>query len=137
MKFPRNIIAGFALAAVTGCFLPSVASAELVSHHSLTVDADAPALTCIGCHDGTMGPAVTFCTVRCDFKSEHVILKHYPPHGKETLYAPTAVIVAKGIRLEKGKVTCRSCHNLRNSAKNHLVMSNAGSQLCRVCHIRE
>jgi predicted CXXCH cytochrome family protein len=111
------------------------ARAEMVSHHTATVEANCLADVCISCHDGKTAKYVSFCTVKCDYSSSHVVLKKYPPAGKAAGYAPVAALQAKGIKLEDGKVTCISCHDLRKTDRYHLVMDNTQSRLCFVCHV--
>lgn len=124
----------FALAAL--CSLePADARAEVVSHHSTMVEANGPVQDCISCHDGSAAKHVSFCTVRCDFSGGHSVLKRYPPAGKAAHYAPAAAVRARGVKLENGMVTCISCHDLRNTSRDHLIMDNAGSRLCLVCHL--
>jgi predicted CXXCH cytochrome family protein len=113
----------------------SVLHAEQVQHHGGMVDADGTASQCLSCHDGLISHNVSFCTVRCSVTGSHSIEKNYPPPGKEASFAPVASVKAKGIKLINSKVTCISCHNLRNPAKNHLVMDNQGSKLCLACHL--
>jgi predicted CXXCH cytochrome family protein len=111
------------------------ARAEMVSHHTVTVEANGLAYACISCHDGKAAKHVSFCTVKCDYSSSHAVLKKYPPPGKAASYAPVAALQAKGIKLEDGKVTCISCHDLRKTGRYHLVMDNKQSKLCFVCHV--
>jgi len=115
---------------------PVLLHAERIEHHGVTVEAEADARDCISCHDGSLGHNVSFCTVQCGFKTSHSILKEYPPRGKERLFAPVAAVKAKGIKFIDGKVTCISCHNLKNPNEHHLVMDNSGSRLCLACHIK-
>jgi predicted CXXCH cytochrome family protein len=116
--------------------LPAWLQAEQMLHHGLMVEADSPAQGCLGCHDGVSAKHVSFCTVQCDFSSPHSLMKPYPPAGREARYAPASVIVAKGIKLENGRVTCNSCHDLRKPSAGHLIMENTRSKLCLTCHIR-
>jgi hypothetical protein len=109
--------------------------AETVSHHGDMVEANGSATDCILCHDGTISTAVPSCTVRCSFGGSHSILKPYPPPGKEMFYVPIEQVTAAGIVLDNGRVTCISCHNLRNGNRYHLSVDNAGSRLCFVCHL--
>jgi len=111
------------------------ARAEMVSHHTVTVEANGLADVCISCHDGKTAKHVSFCTVKCDYSSSHVVFKIYPQAGKAARYAPAAALQAKGIKLEDGKVTCISCHDLRKPGRYHLVMDNTKSRLCFVCHV--
>lgn len=126
----------FAVAALLVFSQADGAHAGMVSHHSLTVEADGSASECLGCHDGAAATTVSSCAVQCGSKSSHSILKDYPPRGKESEYAPAASLAAKGIRLVDGKVTCISCHNLNNPDKHHLVMDDTGSKLCFACHVK-
>ena len=55
---------------------------------------------------------------------------------KESFYAPVGSLQGKGIRLFNGKLSCVSCHDLKNSTKYNLVMDNSSSALCFSCHIK-
>ncbi len=110
--------------------------AELVDHHGMQVEADSSTTVCLSCHDALMVRTGVICTTECNFRTSHRVLMHYPPFGKEDKFMPPQVIAEKGILLENGNVGCNSCHNLRNSGKAHLVMSNGESILCRSCHIK-
>lgn len=108
--------------------------AEMIPHHGLEVLADGVAMDCLGCHDGSVAGVVSFCRVECNFRSPHSILKTYPPLGKEEQYLPLESMLQEGMKLEDGKITCISCHNLRNSDRFHLQLDDAGRELCFVCH---
>jgi len=110
--------------------------AEQVDHHGMKVDSEASLQICVSCHDGSVSNAVPFCSAKCAFNTPHAVLKDYPPQTESRKYAPTAVILAKGIKLVNGQITCISCHNLKNPAKNHLVIENQKSSLCLICHIK-
>jgi predicted CXXCH cytochrome family protein len=112
----------------------SPATAGMVEHHGQSVEAEGTAKDCLFCHDGSQAKHVSVCTVKCDFRAPHSILRPYPPKGKESKYAPVAVLIAKGVRIEEGKVTCISCHNLNNPAPGHLVRDEQG-RMCTICHI--
>ena len=128
-------ISGVFLLVTLGLLTPAWLQTELIEHHGQMIDANSPARGCLSCHDGATAKFVSFCTVRCDFSGAHSLLRRYPPARKAAQYAPTAVIQARGIKLENGQVTCNSCHDLRKSTPNHLVMENTGSRLCLTCHI--
>jgi predicted CXXCH cytochrome family protein len=115
--------------------VPIPVRAEVISHHTAMVEANGPAHLCISCHDGTSAKHVSFCTVKCEFSGSHALLKNYPPARKANAYAPAAVLQAKGLKLENGKVTCISCHDLRKPSRYHLVLENTESRLCLVCHV--
>lgn len=107
---------------------PSV-FAERIGHHDVTADPDSTARECLSCHDGMIGP--------CNFKGPHSQLPAYPPAGKEHEYAPAASLAAAGIRLEDGKLTCITCHDLRNTGARHLIKAGQGSGICGMCHIKQ
>jgi predicted CXXCH cytochrome family protein len=109
--------------------------AEMVSHHTVTVEENGRADVCISCHDGKEAKHVSFCAAKCDYASSHAVMKDYPPPGKTAKYATIAALQAKGIKLEDGKVTCISCHDLRKTGRYHMVMDNKQSRLCFACHI--
>ncbi len=133
----RILVLSEILIALIGVMLPLQLHAAKILHHGVAVEEDATARDCLSCHDGASADNVSYCTVRCGFRSSHSVEKHYPPFGKENQYAPAALLRAKGIKLVNGNVTCVSCHNLRNSDRYHLVMDNSRSQLCLACHIRQ
>jgi hypothetical protein len=115
-------------------FLLRRPGAELVSHHGLEVVADAPAAECIVCHDGFTATYITMCVDGCNVRNTHPVLRDYPPSGKERDYTPLETISAQGVVLEDGKITCVSCHELRNNSRCHLRFDNYGSGLCFSCH---
>jgi predicted CXXCH cytochrome family protein len=125
----------FVLLVVLSAASPAIA--DRVAHHGNTVDAEGIAESCISCHDGSIAGNVSFCTVKCDFSTPHAIMKRYPPMGKKaSFFASAAEVTAKGVRIVNGKVTCVSCHNLKNAARYHLVQDERG-RLCVICHIKE
>ncbi len=115
----------------------SALRAEEVEHHGVRADANGTLAHCVSCHDGSVAHKVSFCTVQCSALTSHPVLKQYPPRGQASSYAPAAAVIAKGIKLPDGKVSCISCHNIRVPEKNHLAMDNRGSKLCLTCHIRK
>jgi len=114
--------------------LSTAAFAELVNHHGQLTDPN-NSRACISCHDGSIGPDVLFCTTECDIAKGHVVFRRYPPPGKVKEFLPMAIALSRGIVFENGQVTCISCHNIRSSRPDHLVMDNRGSRLCLSCHI--
>ena len=121
-------------AAITMLLLPAAVFGAQVEHHGTRVDPDALVAICLSCHDGSVAEAVNYCTVACNYRTSHSILREYPPKNKADKFVPVAELAAKGIRLEQGKVTCISCHDLRNPAPRHLI-TGQGRNLCRLCHI--
>lgn len=136
MKAPFNIRT-ILFIAITGCVVAiSVYVYALnVPHHGLDVNASDDD-ACMSCHDGSIGNAVVFCTVGCDFSTAHVIDKHYPPAGKRNQFRSIASVRARGVELVNDHVVCISCHDIRNQQQYHLVIDNRGSALCLVCHIK-
>ncbi len=115
--------------------LPQVGvCAEKIAHHGMIVENSGNPYDCIACHDGLVASEAHFCTVECGFGSSHSISKVYPPRFKEDSYAPVESLRENGIRLFNGKVSCASCHDLKNPTKDHLIMDNGGSALCFSCH---
>ncbi len=55
----------------------------------------------------------------------------------ESKYAPAALLPSRGIKLQNGKVTCLSCHDITNPESNHLIRVKFGGSLCKNCHIRQ
>lgn len=128
------LITATVMLALPPYLLTDAVCAERIAHHGMTVENSESPYDCIACHDGLVAPEAHFCTVECGFGSSHSIFKEYPPRSKEDSYAPAESLQKKGIRLFKGKVSCASCHDLRNQSKDHLIMDNGGSALCFSCH---
>jgi len=131
-KFATVLVLAVFCVAISAALL---AIAEPVEHHGLIVEEAGTAEECISCHDGSVAGHVSYCTVKCDFRTPHVIMKHYPPLRNATSFVPREVVEAKGVRFVQGKVTCISCHNLKNQYAPHLFLDSEG-QLCLICHIK-
>jgi predicted CXXCH cytochrome family protein len=123
-----NRIAFLALAILLVPLSEDSVFAEKISHQRVTADPDSPARECLACHDGTVG--------KCNFQGPHSKLPVYPPRGKEREYASVASLKTSGIRLENGRLTCISCHDLRNSGARHLIKAGQGNTICGRCHIK-
>lgn len=124
----------FVLPAVLIAASPAIA--EQVGHHGKTVEAEGTAESCLFCHDGSLARNVTYCTIKCDYRTSHSIMKKYPPRGQEASYASLAEVTAKGVRIVNGMVTCISCHDLKKQTRRHLVLDENGRH-CAICHTRE
>ena len=122
----RNIL--ITLAALLVLLSADGVFAEKINHQGVMADPDSSARECLSCHDGTVG--------KCNFQGPHSSLPAYPPRGKEHEYASIATLQASGIRLENGRMTCISCHNLRNSGARNLIKAKHGNELCGMCHIK-
>ena len=123
------------LIALTGFFVAGSVYALAVSHHGYDVDTS-NVNACMGCHDGTIGKNVNYCTVGCNALSSHPIYKSYPPAGRSREFNSILSVRAQGIQLVNDQVVCISCHNIANQKKFHLAVDNSGSKLCRVCHLK-
>ncbi len=124
------------LALVFSALLPAGSFGGQVPHHGRMAESEGTATHCLGCHDGLSAKAVSYCTVNCDVTSgSHAIEVKYPPSKKRNSYAPVEAVTAKGVKLVNGKVTCISCHDLKNPARFHLI-KNSTRELCSVCHFR-
>ena len=132
----RPAVLSLLSAVVLVALLHALSAAEEVQHHGKTISSDSTSTECLACHDGVSARAVSYCTVKCDFRSSsHAIEKHYPPRRNRDSYAPVADVTAKGVKLLNGKVTCISCHDLKNPAPRHLVV-NSVKELCQICHFK-
>ena len=117
------------------CFFSTDAlPAQLVPHHSYSVNNEGNVGECMSCHDGTMSKHVTSCTVQCTVRDPHAINTVYPPPDRIESFRTPEEVLAAGIRLPGGMISCISCHDLRNPARHHLSAQN-GSVLCIICHI--
>lgn len=110
--------------------------AELLDHHGTQADSEGTAAYCLSCHDGSAAKKVRVCTTNCTIKS-HKFLVKYPPAGREKEFATQEAVLAAGIKLEDGMVTCISCHNLGNPLKYHFAVDNEkfAQKLCYACHL--
>ncbi len=114
-------------------FLNTPVFAEAVDHHGLKVDNNSGHFECLSCHDGAFAHSVAFCTENCDGNFVHPVDRKYPPRGKEREYASIGELNGRGIKLLNNRVSCISCHDLKNNAKNHPVKVN---RLCLSCHLK-
>lgn len=125
----------FLLALMLVLVFPSILTAAAVEHHGVSADSD-NSRECIGCHDGTIGSNVSFYTSGGSALTEHPVFTPYNAGNRRTRLQPSFLAASRGIRFEDGEVTCISCHDIRNSRENHLIMDNGGSRLCLACHIK-
>lgn len=117
-------------------FFAASLHAGLLEHHGAQVDSEGSAAFCLSCHDGSSAKKVRICTTNCTINS-HKFLVKYPPPGREKVFAPLHEVLAAGIKLEDGMVTCISCHDLLNPLKYHFAIDRErfAQKLCYVCHI--
>lgn len=110
-----------------------------VVHYKFLVDSE-DAQKCVDCHYGQENDSKTSrCPKNCmiDPGSSHPVAKKYPPRGKEKEYISLKELRETGlIKLQDGKITCISCHDVANNIPYHTVVEDRGTQLCRLCHIR-
>lgn len=111
--------------------------AEQVEHHGYVVNSQGVATECLTCHDGTAAKSVSNCLgINCITGGSHPVDRPYPPEGKESSYAPVDQVTMTQIKLDEGKVTCISCHDLKNPLPQHPAVNNDGSRLCLTCHLK-
>ena len=115
----------------------AVLYAAEVYHHGQTVESEGSAADCMSCHDGSkeLRPGKgKISPVR-----SHKVMIRYPPPGRGNAFKPLHEVLAAGMKLENGMVTCISCHDLNNQNKNHLAVetntSGYAQKLCYVCHL--
>jgi predicted CXXCH cytochrome family protein len=128
--FLTSMLLGFMLLAMNGTTFT-----EQTLHHGYLVEVSGEINDCLVCHDGSVASYAYYCIKECNIKTSHSVLKDYPPWKDAASYAPVARLKEKKIRLHNGKTTCLSCHDLKNPDRNHLVIDNAGSNLCFTCHL--
>ena len=87
-------------------------------------------------HDDTINPNVDSKVKGCSdgIQKSHPVNREYPPVGKKKLFNKASFIKKNGINLSAGKITCLSCHNLKNDLAKHLAVDNIRSKLCLTCH---
>ncbi|MCK9295190.1 MAG: hypothetical protein M0P70_08890 [Desulfobulbaceae bacterium] len=113
--------------------------ARQVGHYKFLVESEDPQ-RCIDCHygqedDSKNSPCPKNCLV--DPASSHPVAKKYPPRGKEKEYIPLKELRKTGlVKLQDGKITCVSCHDVANNIAYHTVVEDRGTHLCKLCHIR-
>lgn len=106
-----------------------------IAHGSGEVDNES--MTCMECHDGTLGEDAGAHTggLGSGDKSEHpigVAMRFgQPTRGSDFRLA---LRVDKRVRLFEGTVGCGSCHSPYSLEQGQLVINNRGSALCLTCH---
>lgn len=153
MFIQRSLFAGL-LAAAAGLRVVVPAHADDMQHQPLShlngrffIEADdriveIPNITtfCLGCHDGTVGPARQSPfnedlnqTVRCrGMPGGHPVGVVYPIGTAHDEFADPLSLPDRMLLVE-GWMTCVSCHDVE--AENHdLVIDNRRSALCLTCH---
>ena len=116
------------------------AAEELVNHFGYSVDPDLSMAGCVSCHNGQPGKGrdVSRCTndKMCSIYGMHLVEVKYPPPGKERLYATVEEAAIRGFIFNDGKIFCRTCHSLKISQYEHmLVMESKGEKICKGCHL--
>ncbi|GAB7027118.1 cytochrome c3 family protein [Geotalea toluenoxydans] len=134
----KALYATFAVLVVLLLFvLLKALRAETAEHHGFMVIVEETTSGCLSCHDGSAAQSVANCSgVDCRISDSHSVDIPYPPPGKENEYQPVAYLTEARIKLINDQISCISCHDLKNPAGLHLVMDNAGSNLCFGCHIK-
>lgn len=130
---------------------PSDGTGDVVQYamyESPTMDmrvADRPgsaSMACLSCHDGTLGSAVhTEGDLGWDLTNDHPISVSYDSSADPS-FRTADEVAAAGLKLyangQERTVECGSCHNPHDNqtAKGFLRVSNAGSHLCKICHVK-
>jgi doubled CXXCH motif protein len=127
-------VKGVALAAIFLALSFSTPGAEEILHYGDKVDSEGGVTDCLSCHDGLIAPAVKLSITMGNFFNNHPINMDYPPPNSNDSFQPIEKITAAGIKLLHGKVSCISCHNLKNPEKPHLAVTIDKSDLCFTCH---
>jgi nitrate/TMAO reductase-like tetraheme cytochrome c subunit len=106
-----------------------------LSHHGMFVNSEGNAAECLQCHDGSKENQRRKGKIT-PIRSHKVLIK-YPPPGRGRAFNPLNQVLAAGMKLENGMVTCISCHDLNNQNKNHLAVDTTeyARKLCYVCHL--
>lgn len=99
-------------------------------------------LECLNCHDGVIasdasykvlgGEAVTYRRAGLS----HPIGMDYRKAALHDRELRPVEMLSPLIALYDGKVGCASCHNPYSRERRMLILDNAGSALCRECHIK-
>lgn len=98
---------------------------------------DPMSLDCIGCHDGSLGPAVSYKLGQGVWNHDsgvHPIGVAYRESRMRRGGLIPVSMLDKRLRLFGGKIGCGTCHDIYSKLPNMLAMSNAGSDLCLSCH---
>lgn len=128
-----SVLSGIGLAITCSVLL----KAEQVPHHGYYVDSEGTHTTCLSCHDGIIAEGIPICLETiCFYNASHPINKNYPPPDKLREYVPAALAEHSGIIFSNGKISCISCHNVRNPNRYHLRVENRESKLCLTCHLK-
>lgn len=105
-----------------------------------------PTSSCMGCHDGTIGPVanVIFPSTMEGFASE----PHDPGNGAHPVnldyqasalrrpgsFTPIAAL-PREVMLQDGKITCTTCHHPDSPERFRTSLSMDKSALCLSCHV--
>jgi predicted CXXCH cytochrome family protein len=103
---------------------------------------DKVSLECLACHEGSVGPVVTFQTAgqaTLSFQGRnfsHPIGMDYAEAASGNRELRSMDDLSPMISLYEGKVGCTSCHSPFSKEADMLVFSNRGSALCLECHLK-
>ncbi len=92
-----------------------------------------PSQRCIACHDGVVGPGVTFkMTAGNRPGMDHPVEIPYGPVAEANgdRYVPEAALPAD-VPLVDGKIACTSCHDGASRTPKHVIDP---MKLCYACH---
>jgi predicted CXXCH cytochrome family protein len=136
MKIINNysLVVVFTLFGIILCW-PNYSDAAEIDHFGTNISSSDPA-KCLDCHGSDTGQDSSGASNSCSdsIKNSHPINVDFPPAGKEKLFKSAVELGKAGIILNKGQITCLSCHNLQKNTPKNLVIENNKSKLCLTCH---
>ena len=133
------MIAGLGTVGIFSTFCLPAFSAEEVLHYGLMVNNEGGFLGCVSCHDGGIAKSVPVCVDGACYmngKGSHPVNQLFPYMDNKHMHIPVAMGQNTHIKLQNGRVVCRSCHDLKNPIRPHLVLENNRSKLCLTCHVK-
>lgn len=104
---------------------------------------DSFSLKCLVCHDGVSAPIAEGSYRNAPGEehsrgqvngSSHPIGMDYAAYSIGNHSFKDMQMLDRQMVLVDGKVGCLSCHNPLNPRRNHLAVTDAGSELCLACH---
>lgn len=116
-------------------------TAKTASAETLGKGLDEVSLACLGCHEGSVGPAAGYSLggqKGLDFRGtnfSHPIGLNYASAAARDRKLRSPDDLPSFIGLVDGKLGCSSCHSPFSHQPNMLVESNERSALCFECHL--
>lgn len=98
---------------------------------------DAMSISCIGCHDGTIGSSASFSLgsgVWSHNSGSHPVGVNYQECRMRDGGLKAISTFNNKLHLYDGRVGCGTCHDMYSKIPKKLVMSNTKAELCLSCH---